>query len=173
LWADDVTDDNIAKSLNRKYLPGNAQRVYCIESDLYFDTELEGAQYAGVDNIRHSLNNWGYAGGKHPITGELLHWLFAKDVTDENINKVIEIASNLKEDALRRFREKVKDKYKGENSPRAKFTENDVKVIIQRLLNGERSVDIAKDYNRKPCAVSDIKNHRAWTHLTQGIVFPR
>ena len=172
LWAEDVTDDNIAKSVSRKYIPGNAQHVYCIEADLYFDTELEGAQYASVDNIRYSLNNFGYASGKHPETGEPLHWLFAQDATDENIAKVIEIASNLKEDALRRFKENVQDKRKGENSPRAKFTEKDVKVIIRRLLDGERATDIARDYGRNHSAVSDIKLHRSWTHLTKDIVFP-
>ena len=172
LWANEVNEDNIFRALNRKRIAPNAQRVYCIESDVYFDTELEGAKYGQVENIRHSLNNYGYAGGKHPITGEPLHWLKAEEVNDDNIAKVLDIAANLKEDALRRFREKVDGTRAGELNPRAKFTEEDVKVIIQRLLNGEKSAHIARDYGRHSCVVSDIKNHRAWTYLTKDIVFP-
>jgi len=171
LWADDVNDDNIAIVLQRKYIPYNAQRVYCIESDKYFDTELDGAKYGGVKDIKKSLNCYGYAGGKHPITGESLHWLRANEVNEDNINKVLDIAKNLKEDALRRFRETVDGKRHGAQNGRAKFTEDDVKTIIQRLLNGEKSAHIARDYGRHPSAVSDIKNHRAWTYLTKDIAF--
>lgn len=171
LWANDVNDDSIVAALRRKYIPGNAQRVYCIEADKYFDTELEGAQYGGTTDIKHSLNSYGYAGGKHPTTGEPLHWLRAEEVNEDNIAKVLYISANLNDDALRRFREKIEGKRHGEQNGRAKFTEDDVKAIIQRLLNGEKSAHIAKDYGRHPSSVSDIKNHRAWTYLTKDIVF--
>lgn len=171
LWADDVNDDNIMMTLQRKYIPYNAQRVYCIEADKYFDTELEGAKYGGVTDIKKSLNYYGYAGGKHPVTGEPLHWLRAKEVNDDNISKVLDIAENLKEDAIRRFRKKVDGKRYGEKNGRAKFTEDDVKAIIQRLLNGEKVSKIAIDYDDRRYAISDIKNHRAWVYLTKDIVF--
>ena len=171
LWADDVNDDNIRMSLQRKYIPYNAQMVYCIEADKYFDTELEGAKYGGVTDIKKSLNYYGYAGGRHPMTGVPLHWLRAEEVNEANISKVLSIAENLKDDALRRFREKVDGKRHGAQNGRAKFTEADVETIIQRLLNGEKVSDIAKDYDDRRYAISDIKNHRAWTYLTKDIVF--
>ena len=54
----------------------------------------------------------------------------------------------------------------------AKLTEDDVKQIIQRLLLGEKVTSIAKEFNVGHVTISDIKTHRNWTHLTDGIVFP-
>jgi hypothetical protein len=50
--------------------------IHCIELDLTFETSLEAMAATGIDNssilkvckgIRHSA-------GKHPETGERLHW---------------------------------------------------------------------------------------------------
>lgn len=171
LWSEDVNDNNIEAAMNRKRIAPNVQSVYCVETGAYFDTEKEGAIYAGVENIRRSLNNYGYASGKHPETGQPLHWLKSAEVNDSNIAKVLDIAANLQEDARRRFIESVGDKQRGEQNGNAKFTEADVKLIIQRLLNGEKATEIAKDYDNRSSAISDIKNHRSWKYLTEGIVF--
>ena len=69
------------------------------------------------------------------------------------------------------MKESIGNSRQGEGNARAKFSENDVKVIIQRLLNGEKVSKIAKDYDDRIYAIYDIKNHRAWTYLTKDIVF--
>lgn len=171
LWADEVNEENIQKVLNYKVIPANARKVYCIEANMYFDTEKEGAEYGGVEEIKYSLNHRGYACGKHPETGESLHWLFMEDVSEENILETLVIAEHMAEDSRKRMKETIGLSRQGEGNSRAKFAENDVKIIISRLLNGESSAAIARDYNRPPTAVSDIKNHRAWTYLTKDIVF--
>ena len=171
LWADEVTEENIQKALDYKVIPSHTREVYCIETNMYFDTEKEGAEYGGVDNIRYSLNHRGYAAGKHPETDESLHWLFAEDVSEENILETLFIAEHLTEDSIKRMKESIGNSRQGEGNARAKFSENDVKVIIQRLLNGEKVSKIAKDYDDRIYAIYDIKNHRAWTYLTKDIVF--
>ena len=59
-----------------------------------------------------------------------------------------------------------------ENNPMSKLTKQDVSQIIQQLLNGEYVTDIAKDYGVHFTTICDIKNHRTWTEMTKGIVFP-
>ena len=81
------------------------------------------------------------------------------------------IAEHMAGASMKRKKKTIGLSRQGERNSRAKFTENDVKIIISRLLNGESSAVIARDYNRPPTAVSDIKNHRAWTYLTKDIVF--
>lgn len=60
----------------------------------------------------------------------------------------------------------------GERNSCAKLKEEDVKIIIQKLLNGERVTNIAREFNVGTGAISDIKRHRNWTHLTNGVIFP-
>lgn len=60
---------------------------------------------------------------------------------------------------------------KGENAPRSKLIEKEVKEIIIRLLNNEFNSDIAKDYNVSYETINDIRQHKTWCHLTNGIKF--
>lgn len=60
---------------------------------------------------------------------------------------------------------------RGEASGNAVLTDLQVKEIIQRLINGEFPVDIAKDYDISPSIIGRIRNHKSWTHLTEGIDF--
>ena len=66
--------------------------------------------------------------------------------------------------------EKLQNVFKNLRS-KGRLTEDDVKAIIQRLLNGEKVSKIAIDYDDRRYAISDIKNHRAWVYLTKDIVF--
>ena len=61
---------------------------------------------------------------------------------------------------------------KGENNPMSKLSESDVYKIIQKLLNGEYIVDIAREYNVDSVTIRDIKSHRTWTDITKDITFP-
>lgn len=60
---------------------------------------------------------------------------------------------------------------KGENAPRSKLTEKEVKEIIQRLLLDEFSSDICKDYNVSVRTIDDIREYRTWRELTKDIEF--
>ena len=59
----------------------------------------------------------------------------------------------------------------GERNSCAKLTESDVEQIIQKLLLGEKVTSIAKEFNVGHVTISDIKMHRNWAHLTDGITF--
>lgn len=60
---------------------------------------------------------------------------------------------------------------KGENAPCSKLTEKEIKEIIIRLLNNDFNSDIAKDYNVSYSTIDDIRNHKTWCSLTNGIIF--
>lgn len=54
-----------------------------------------------------------------------------------------------------------------------KLNEDDVKNIIELFLSGECNKNISKIYNVDPHTISDIRNHKTWTDLTEGINFTR
>ena len=60
----------------------------------------------------------------------------------------------------------------GDNNSFSKLTENDAYIIIDRLLNGDKVSDIAKDMDLCHQTISNIKMHKSWTHLTKDIIFP-
>lgn len=47
-----------------------------------------------------------------------------------------------------------------------KLTEGDVLDIVKRIQAGEQMLDIAKDYNVSPTAISNIKTGTTWYHIT-------
>lgn len=61
---------------------------------------------------------------------------------------------------------------RGAKHPRAKFTEEDVKRIIDLMLNGVSTKDVAKMYGVSFACISSIRTHKNWSYLTKGIVFP-
>lgn len=54
-----------------------------------------------------------------------------------------------------------------------KLNEQDVKEIINLILSGECNKKISEKYNVHPKTISDIRNHKTWTDLTDGIVFQK
>ena len=54
-----------------------------------------------------------------------------------------------------------------------KLTEKDIKRIIDLILNGYQNNVIADMYAVHPKTISDIRNHKTWTHLTSDITFPK
>lgn len=78
---------------------------------------------------------------------------------------------------LQRYKEKKckihqKTSLKGEESPRSKLTKSEVEEIIQRMMNGEFTVDIADDYKVNTATIRDIRSHNTWNSLTNNIEFP-
>lgn len=61
---------------------------------------------------------------------------------------------------------------KGEDHAHAKLTETEVREIIERMLSFEYNVDIAQIYNVSCGTIDDIRHHRIWRELTDGIEFP-
>ena len=50
--------------------------IYCVELDLTFKTSLEAKEVTGIDNssILKACKGIRHSAGKHPETGEKLHW---------------------------------------------------------------------------------------------------
>lgn len=74
------TKDKMSKSTAGKN-NHNAQKVYCIELDMVFDTVTEAAKYVGLrgpSTISTFLNGGQKSAGKHPVTKEPLHWKYIK-----------------------------------------------------------------------------------------------
>ena len=59
----------------------------------------------------------------------------------------------------------------GQDSPHSRLSESDVNEIILRLQKNEFNIDIAKDYMVSAQTIDDIRQHRTWRHLTDGIEF--
>ncbi len=81
------------------------------------------------------------------------------------------------EEELQKYKEKKRKIHqetslKGEEAPCSKLTKLEVEEIIQRMLNGEFSIDIANDYNVNYATIHDIRAHNTWNSLTDGIEFP-
>ena len=64
---------------------GRGRSVYCIELDRSWPTIQQAEQETGVMHIRLVLNGERESAGKHPVTGEKLHWIEIFNV--EKINK--------------------------------------------------------------------------------------
>lgn len=74
---------------------------------------------------------------------------------------------NLSEKLKGRFvsdehKKKLKELYSGEKSLTAKLSRSDVIEIRYRYLNGERQIDICKDYPVGPQTIYDIVRNRRW-----------
>lgn len=60
---------------------------------------------------------------------------------------------------------------RGEESCNSRLTTMQVYDIISRLKNNEFNADIAKDYGVSDRTIDDIRLHKTWRHLTNGMVF--
>lgn len=81
------TDTRAKMSAKRKgFKDGAATRpVYCIEMDTIFWGAMDAKNQYGINDnaIRFSMNNIRSSAGKHPETGEKLHWLYAEDAIEQ------------------------------------------------------------------------------------------
>lgn len=59
------------------------------------------------------------------------------------------------------------------NTSFRKLNEEQVKIIIGRLIKGEYPSDIAKDFLVSTSTINDIMNHKTWKELTKNIIFPK
>ena len=56
-----------------------ARQVYCIELNEIFDTIVNAKRQTGFSSISACCNGLCQYAGRHPYTGECLHWLYVKD----------------------------------------------------------------------------------------------
>lgn len=59
----------------------------------------------------------------------------------------------------------IKILQKGDKSIAAKLTEEKVALIKRRIINGERAVDLAKEYWVGPSTIAELKAGRSWGHV--------
>ena len=93
LYEKDVNDVNIQNALNYKEYADKhmSRQVYCIETNMYYSNIELASKALGVHaaGIWKSCNgDYGHA-GRHPVTGEKLHWLYAENVSSENIQMAL------------------------------------------------------------------------------------
>ena len=55
----------------------------------------------------------------------------------------------------------------------SQLTDEKVKEIVQKMLNGDSDRDIANEYNVSINTINRIRNHKTWCRFTDGITFPQ
>lgn len=59
------------------------------------------------------------------------------------------------------------------NNMHSKLMKNDVKKIIDLLIEGKSNCEISEMFNVDRKTISDIRNHKTWISLTNNIIFPK
>ena len=84
LYANEVNEENINKVMGKEYnTHKSAKSIYCIELDMYFNTVTEASKYIGCDTSNISMVLIGKS-----KTAKGMHFLYAEEVNEENINRV-------------------------------------------------------------------------------------
>lgn len=77
-----VLSDKTKQKLSEAHKGKLAKQLYCIEADAIFSSSLEAAEFAGLKSRSSIFENIAgrksYA-GRHPETGEPLHWMKLED----------------------------------------------------------------------------------------------
>jgi group I intron endonuclease len=79
------------------------------------------------------------------------------DIKNEKIWKHVKVQKNIKNLNLH--------KHEGTKNPMVKLTEIQVKEIKNRILNGEKNIDLAKEFNLTPGEICHIKKGRSWKNI--------
>ncbi len=77
-----VLSDETKEKLSKSHKGKLAKALYCVEADMVFPSSLEAAEFAGLKSRSGIFENIAgrksYA-GRHPETGEPLHWMKLED----------------------------------------------------------------------------------------------
>ena len=96
--------------------------------------------------------------------------------TDDNLGYNIMPTTDmsmLSDETKSKISNTLKGKYVGENCFYSKLTEQQVKNIINDLIDGKLSnTEISKKYDVNKSVVSSIKSGHSWKYLTKDICFP-
>ena len=77
-----VLSEEHKKKLSDAHKGKNAKQFYCPELDMIFIGTLSAAKYLGLKSsscILDCIAGRKKSAGKHPTTGEPLHWMYLKD----------------------------------------------------------------------------------------------
>jgi len=61
---------------------------------------------------------------------------------------------------------------KGSEKSWAKVDEEDVEEILERMMSGDRDVDISKDFPINAGSLSNLRNRRSWKHVRPDLIPP-
>ena len=100
LYEKDVNDINIQNALNYKEYADKHMHhsVYCIEMNMYYHSIACASNELNINecSICNNCNGkYSYA-GRHPITGEKLHWLYKENVSIENIQNALAVSRKIR-----------------------------------------------------------------------------
>ena len=92
LYAEDVNDENIFQILHTKPINHSAIQVYCYELDKGFVNIEIPAKALGIASktIKKCIDDETDHAGRHPVTGELLHWIYLKNYSDRDNVEVLD-----------------------------------------------------------------------------------
>ena len=77
-----VLSDETKAKLSESHKGKLAKPLYCIEADMVFPSSLEAAEFAGLksrSSIFENISGRKSYAGRHPETGEPLHWMKLED----------------------------------------------------------------------------------------------
>lgn len=111
----------------------------------------------------------------------MICFCFREDYTDFQVNhidgnKLNNSVENLEwctnqENRIHAVKTGLAARLKGETNPAHKLTEENVKNIINDLLNRVPVNEISDKYNCSKSTIWSIRAHRNWKYLTEGINF--
>ena len=86
----DTHKNNISESLKGCKNP-KARKIVCVETKQSFDTITEAERWCKCSSIKQHLSNPNRckSAGKHPVTGERLHWMYYEDWMEQQKNEEI------------------------------------------------------------------------------------
>lgn len=76
-----ATDDEILKRM--EYTNEKARKVICLETQEVFNSIAEAKKWVGTGNVKANVHKKAKSAGKHPETGELLHWMYYDEWLEE------------------------------------------------------------------------------------------
>lgn len=77
MWYDEflaAKEDDIMKRM--EYRNSKAKKVICIETQEVFNSISEAKKWVGTGNVKANVQHKAKSAGKHPETGEPLHWMY-------------------------------------------------------------------------------------------------
>ena len=169
--------------------------IKCIEllkTGLYTYKEISELTNVGIPAIKDVKNHrtWKYLTQdvifpkpiRNVVNTQTLKYDDVKNIIqmmiDGKTNSEIAQLFNVSVESINQIRigNSYKELTKGLNLPQSRsseFTENEIKEIIQLLLDGKQNMYIANKFNVNKNRISEIRNHRSYTSYTKGIIFPK